>query len=122
MAMTRTLYEPSRLLESYNQIIMFALRILDYIGRPYAVSGHSVTISASVGFAIAPEDGFDTASLFYGADLALHQAEKGGTNVYHADARGGRYCAPADAACRIVPSSQRSSRVVALVSAAPAIT
>ncbi|TPG46568.1 putative bifunctional diguanylate cyclase/phosphodiesterase [Sphingomonas glacialis] len=55
-----------------------ALRILDYIGRPYAVSGHSVTISASVGFAMAPEDGFDAASLFYGADLALHQAEKDG--------------------------------------------
>lgn len=55
-----------------------ALRILDYIGRPYAVSGHSVTISASVGFAMAPADGFDAASLFYGADLALHQAEKDG--------------------------------------------
>ncbi len=55
-----------------------AARVLEYIGRPYAVSGHSVTLSASIGLAIAPDDGSDAASLFYRADLALHQAEKDG--------------------------------------------
>ena len=66
------------LLASAEDAEVVAARILEYIGRPYAVSGHSATLGASVGYAIGPEDGINAASLFYAADLALHQAEKDG--------------------------------------------
>jgi diguanylate cyclase (GGDEF)-like protein len=55
-----------------------AERVLEFISRPYAVCGHCVTLGASVGLALAPQDGADAASLLHSADLALHQAEQDG--------------------------------------------
>ncbi len=57
-------------------------RLLDIISRPYAVNGHIVTISASVGIAKAPQDGSTPEALMQSATLALHQAEKDGRNRY----------------------------------------
>lgn len=57
-----------------------AERLLDLIGRPYAVAGHAVAIGCSIGIARAPEDGTDAVTLMQAADLALHQAEKEGRN------------------------------------------
>ncbi len=55
-------------------------RIIDLIGRPYAVSGHTFTLGASVGIATAPFNGVDAHQLLDAADLALHQAENDGRN------------------------------------------
>ena len=55
-----------------------AARLVDLIGRTYIAAGQMLTISASVGVAIAPDDGDDTATLMRHADLALHQAKADG--------------------------------------------
>ncbi len=57
-----------------------AERVVEYLGRPFAVHGHSLALSASVGVALAPEDGTTVSALFHNADLALHQAEHDGRN------------------------------------------
>jgi diguanylate cyclase (GGDEF)-like protein len=59
-----------------------ARRIVDLIGRTYMVEGHLLTIGASVGVALAPEDGADADRLLKNADLALYRAKLDGRGTY----------------------------------------
>ena len=51
-----------------------ATRLVDLIGRTYIAAGHMLTIGASIGVAMSPDDGHDVAILVKRADLALYQA------------------------------------------------
>lgn len=53
-------------------------RLVDLLSRPYLVEGHVAIIGASIGIAVGPRDGTDTAALVRAADLALYQAKEGG--------------------------------------------
>jgi len=55
-------------------------RLLDFLGRPYAIGGHAITLGTSVGSAVAGEHGEDALGLLHAADLAMHQAESEGRN------------------------------------------
>ena len=55
-----------------------AKRVVDVIGRPYALDGHILNIGASVGIAVAPDDGTDPDDLLKKADLALYVAKAQG--------------------------------------------
>lgn len=55
-----------------------AARLLDFMGRPYAIDGHPITLGASLGVSVAGADGDDALSVLHAADLALHQAQKDG--------------------------------------------
>jgi len=55
-----------------------ATRLVDLIGRAYAIDGHMLHIGASVGVAIAPDDGCEPDVLFKHADLALYRAKAEG--------------------------------------------
>ena len=57
-----------------------ATRLLELIGRPYAVNGHAVTLSVSIGLALAPQHGQDADGLLRSANIALHRAEADGKN------------------------------------------
>ncbi|MBC7779202.1 MAG: EAL domain-containing protein [Proteobacteria bacterium] len=57
-----------------------AARLFELIGRPYAVNGHAVTLSVSIGVALAPQHGEDADALLRAANTALHRAETGGRN------------------------------------------
>jgi diguanylate cyclase (GGDEF)-like protein len=57
-----------------------AARLLELIGRPYAVNGHAVTLSVSIGLALAPQHGDDADALLRAANIALHRAEADGKN------------------------------------------
>ncbi|MHB2211147.1 putative bifunctional diguanylate cyclase/phosphodiesterase [Methylobacterium sp. CM6257] len=61
---------------------VLARRIVDLIGRTYMVEGHLLTIGASVGVALAPEDGVDADKLLKNADLALYRAKLDGRGTY----------------------------------------
>ena len=56
-------------------------RIVDVVGRPYLVHGHLVNVGASVGVAVAPEDGSDSGQLLAHADLALYHAKQSGRGL-----------------------------------------
>jgi diguanylate cyclase (GGDEF)-like protein len=57
-----------------------ATRLLELIGRPYAVNGHAVTLSVSIGLALAPQHGQTADELLRAANIALHRAEADGKN------------------------------------------
>jgi len=57
-----------------------AARLLDLLGRPYAVNGFAVTLSVSIGLAVAPVHGTDADTLLRSANIALHHAEREGKN------------------------------------------
>lgn len=64
--------------------IRLAERIVEQLGRPYVIEGQCAEIGASIGVAIAPEDGNEPAELLRNADLALYKAKADGKNVVRA--------------------------------------
>jgi len=59
-----------------------AKRLVDLIGRTYAVEGQLLHIGASIGVAIYPDDGLEPDILFKNADLALYRAKAEGRSCY----------------------------------------
>ena len=59
-----------------------ARAIIEAIGRPYDVAGQQVDIAASMGIALAPDDGDDPDSLLKNADLALYRAQGDGREPF----------------------------------------
>jgi diguanylate cyclase (GGDEF)-like protein/PAS domain S-box-containing protein len=55
--------------------VLLARRLLEAIGEPYLLDGHSVVIGASIGIAMAPGDGDESEKLLKSADMALSRAK-----------------------------------------------
>lgn len=55
-----------------------AERLIDQLGVAIPIDDHQLSVGASVGIAIAPEDGSEAADLMKHADLALYQAKADG--------------------------------------------
>lgn len=79
-----------------------AQKLLGAIAQPYAVEQYRLTLTASIGIAIYPNDGTNLEALSKSADTAMYLAKREGR-------RGYRFCTPA--------MQERSSRNLALVSA-----
>jgi diguanylate cyclase (GGDEF)-like protein len=62
---------------------MFAARIVEALGAPFDIRDHTVIIGASVGIAIAPDDGNDPDQLLKNADMALYRAQGAGSAQFH---------------------------------------
>jgi len=60
-----------------------AARIVETLGAPFEVGDHTVVIGASVGIAIAPDDGSDPDQLLKNADMALYRAKGAGRAQFH---------------------------------------
>jgi predicted signal transduction protein with EAL and GGDEF domain len=60
-----------------------ARRIIDLLGRPFLIEGMQVNIGASLGVAVAPQDGTSYEALMKSADLALYSAKAAGRNTFH---------------------------------------
>lgn len=58
-------------------------RIIDLLGRPFLIDGMQVHIGASLGIAVAPQDGTTYEALMKSADLALYSAKAAGRNTFH---------------------------------------
>ena len=59
-----------------------AERIIEEMQAPFLVGGHQVVIGASVGIAVAPDDGNDAEQLLKNSDLALYRAKGDGRGVF----------------------------------------
>ena len=55
--------------------VLLCRRLLEGLGDPYLLDGHSVVIGATVGIAMAPGDGEDSEKLLKNADMALSRAK-----------------------------------------------
>src|SRR5262249_60844331 len=65
-----------------EQTTDLAKRIAGVIGAPFQVEGHDVTLSASIGIALAPRDGAAPDTLLKFADMALYAAKTDGRRTY----------------------------------------
>jgi diguanylate cyclase (GGDEF)-like protein len=59
-----------------------AARIIDTLTAPYSIADHQIDIGASIGVAIAPDDGVTAKQLLKNSDLALYRAKSDGRGVY----------------------------------------
>jgi diguanylate cyclase (GGDEF)-like protein/PAS domain S-box-containing protein len=66
-----------------EQLGHLAARIIESLSQPYSIEGSRVMIGASVGIAIAPDDGVTSEALIRNADLALYAAKDGGRGRHH---------------------------------------
>ena len=67
---------------SKDQAIAFADRMLRTLSEPHQLMGHTVVAAASIGVALAPEQGRTADELLKNADLALYHAKSIGRGAY----------------------------------------
>jgi diguanylate cyclase (GGDEF)-like protein len=59
-----------------------AQQVVEVIGRSFEIEGNQVLIGASVGIAVAPQDGIDADLLLKNADMALYRAKSEGRGAW----------------------------------------
>ncbi len=69
-------------LEGVEECRMVLTRLLNTIAQPIQLGGHSVSVSASLGVALFPQDDADPDLLLRHADQAMYQAKRGGKSSY----------------------------------------
>lgn len=65
-----------------NTAVHGAQRILDLLRQPLSVAGYELTVSASIGIALYPDDADTLAGLHTNADIAMYRAKQQGRNGY----------------------------------------
>ena len=59
-----------------------ARKVIAAIARPYAVEGHELSVTPSLGISLFPQDGRDFEALLKHADTAMYRAKESGRNAY----------------------------------------
>jgi diguanylate cyclase (GGDEF)-like protein/PAS domain S-box-containing protein len=65
-----------------HDVVEFVMRIHEAIRQPYECLGHHLATDASIGIAMAPQDGTDIDQLIKNADLAMYGAKADGRRTY----------------------------------------
>lgn len=66
-----------------DELAQLARRVIHDLSEPYSIEGHRVTIGASIGIALSPDDGVTSEAIIRNADLALYAAKDGGRGRHH---------------------------------------
>ncbi|MFA5214967.1 EAL domain-containing protein [Sulfuricurvum sp.] len=69
-------------IEEANNIITIAEKLLQEFDKPFTIAGQALSISASIGIALYPENGESFEALLQSADTAMYQAKESGKNTY----------------------------------------
>ena len=69
-------------IEDTDDVMKLVSRIFEAIRTPYQCLGHQVTTDASIGIALAPQDGSDIDQILKNADLAMYAAKAAGRRTY----------------------------------------
>ncbi|KRR11459.1 diguanylate cyclase [Bradyrhizobium jicamae] len=69
-------------IEDTDDVMKLVSRIFEAIRSPYQCLGHQVTTDASIGIALAPQDGTDIDQILKNADLAMYAAKAAGRRTY----------------------------------------
>lgn len=67
---------------SRSDVTNLADKILTALSQPYALDGHTINISGSLGISMYPDDGGDMDTIMTKADAAMYQAKRSGSNTY----------------------------------------
>ncbi|WP_271271669.1 bifunctional diguanylate cyclase/phosphodiesterase [Aliamphritea hakodatensis] len=70
-------------IESLEHCEAILQRIIGLLSHPYMIDGHVISISASVGVTLYPDDNADLDTLMRHADQSMYQAKLAGRNRYH---------------------------------------
>jgi two-component system, cell cycle response regulator len=62
-------------------------KVIEVVSQPYAVEGHTVSITASAGIGMYPLHGEDADTLMRSADQALYETKRAGKNAYRVSGR-----------------------------------
>lgn len=65
-----------------NDASQVARKLLAMLCQPYLLAGHELTVSASAGIALYPEDGQSASELMRKADAAMYRAKEEGRNTF----------------------------------------
>jgi diguanylate cyclase (GGDEF)-like protein/PAS domain S-box-containing protein len=65
-----------------NDVLDFVTRIREAVRQPFQCLGHHLSSDASIGIALAPQDGTDLEQLIKNADLAMYGAKADGRRSY----------------------------------------
>jgi len=65
-----------------SMLAPLAERVLNLLSTPFRVEGHELQIGCSIGLAVAPDNGADTAALMRNADFALYRAKSEGRRTW----------------------------------------
>jgi diguanylate cyclase (GGDEF)-like protein/PAS domain S-box-containing protein len=65
-----------------EKVSLVAQRVIDAVGQPVDLDGHTANVGVSIGIAIGTGDSTDVESVFKRADTALYRAKAAGRNVY----------------------------------------
>jgi diguanylate cyclase (GGDEF)-like protein/PAS domain S-box-containing protein len=69
-------------IEDTDDVMKLVSRIFEAIRTPYQCLGHQVTTDASIGIALAPQDGAGIDQILKNADLAMYAAKAAGRRTY----------------------------------------
>jgi len=65
-----------------DDLASLAGSVIENLSQPYSIEGHRIVIGASIGIALAPDDGVSSEAIIRNADLALYAAKDGGRGRY----------------------------------------
>jgi diguanylate cyclase (GGDEF)-like protein/PAS domain S-box-containing protein len=68
--------------DGHRDAAAVAGQIQSALREPFRVDGHHLTVTASIGIAMYPDDASDTATLLRYADTAMYQAKQGGRDAF----------------------------------------
>src|SRR5690606_21130089 len=69
-------------IESHEDVTRVASRLLAAISEPIRLDEHEITVTASLGISVYPQDGDDDEALLKNADAAMYQAKDAGRHSY----------------------------------------
>jgi len=67
-------------LNSKDEANLVANNLLGVLSKPFLIESHEISISASIGISVFPENGADAAELLQQADSAMYSAKRDGKN------------------------------------------
>lgn len=67
--------------DTHNPAVV-ANKIREMLRMPFCLKGHEMTVTASIGITIYPDDASDTETLIKYADTAMYRAKQAGRNTY----------------------------------------
>src|SRR5207302_10442703 len=59
-----------------------ARHALTALASPFSIDGHEISVTASMGISVFPDDGYDAETLIRNADIAMYQAKRQGRNLF----------------------------------------
>ena len=69
-------------MDQLDDVTAVAQRLIEINATPYVINGRALTIGASIGVSVYPDDGTTVEELLHGADAAMYRSKRDGRNLF----------------------------------------